>query len=334
MKMRWMTSLFLLGTSSLLYAGTDYHVVKKGETLSGIAQKYLGQPVYHRDGSLKRILALNPDIKDIHRIFPHQKIKIASTDDRGLASSESVPPLQTLTPEPAAVDTPAVSIADNTENPTSHLGIELGFGYFRVDSTDKQTGAASTLLSGISPETRFTWDLKWNKEWTTRFRFGYRTEKILDDTSVTSHSLQDASGSRMCFEAGAIRNWSERTRTGLAIVFQERIFEHSPNLSTIAIDRVGSPGIKVNQEFDLFHVKSAKMGLGISGEVILPGRGPGYSTETGYGGDAHFYLRHDLKNVSLQGTVYYGLAKQDSSLVEQKETHLGALFGLIWRFEE
>lgn len=47
------------------------YTVQKGETLSSIAQKVLGDKFRY-----KEIMTLNPEIKDPNKIYPNQKIKL------------------------------------------------------------------------------------------------------------------------------------------------------------------------------------------------------------------------------------------------------------------
>jgi LysM repeat protein len=51
-----------------------YYTVKRGDTLSEIAMKYYGN-AYH--GGLDKLKKLNPQIKDINKIYVGQKIRIA-----------------------------------------------------------------------------------------------------------------------------------------------------------------------------------------------------------------------------------------------------------------
>lgn len=47
---------------------TEYYIVVKGDTLSGIAKKY--------KTTVKKLAALNPDIKNVNLIYPNQKVRV------------------------------------------------------------------------------------------------------------------------------------------------------------------------------------------------------------------------------------------------------------------
>lgn len=48
--------------------------VKKGDTLSKIAQEKLGGDIYAPGGSLEQLMHLNPALKNSHFIYPGQKL--------------------------------------------------------------------------------------------------------------------------------------------------------------------------------------------------------------------------------------------------------------------
>jgi LysM repeat protein len=321
----------MLISSVLGFAQGSFHIVKKGETLSQIAHENHSGRVYGAKGSLEKILALNPHIDKPELIFPGQKILIQEADvsPRALASVDEEKKVV-----PSEVPPPLKAEAVSEKNPVSRLSLDAGFGYFRIDSKDKSTGASSTFLSAMNPEARLTWDLDWNEKWTSRVRFNYAGSDVFNDTSTNAPVLKGASKSRYGFEVGVTRSWSPSSRTGFYLNIQERIFTHATETTSVTVDRVSEPSVKIAHESELFHVKTATLGLGVSGEAILPGRGPGYSTDTGFGADAVFFLRHDLDRFSIQGSVAYGMVRQDSDLVEQSESHLGAALGLVWRLGE
>jgi LysM repeat protein len=321
----------MLISSVFGFAQDSFHIVKKGEALSQIAQANYSGRVYGAKGSLEKILALNPHIDRADLIFPGQRIVIQEADvsHRSLASADEE---RKIVPSEAPLLLKAETVSER--NPVSRLSLDAGFGYFRIDSKDKSTGASSTFLSAMNPEARLTWDLDWNEKWTSRIRFNSAAANIFTDTSTDAPALKGASGSRYGFEAGATHSWSPSSRTGVYLNLQERIFTHATETTSVTVDRVPEPSVKIAHESELFHVKAAILGFGVSGEAILPGRGPGYSTDTGFGADAVLFLRHDLDHLSIQGSAYYGMIRQNSDLVEQSESHLGAALGLVWRLGE
>lgn len=323
----------ILGTmllSSALSAAEDtFHIVKRGQTLSKIARGAFPGGVYGEGGSLAKILTLNPEIKNPDLIFPGQRVLL------GERSEPEPRPLDQASQERAQQPIAAPdTIANDGKGPVSRLGIDVGFAYSRIDSKDKVTGSSSTFLSDMSPRVVLTWDLEWTEKWISRLRFTHVAEKILDDGGVNPRTLENAVGARSGFEIGGLYRWSEASRTGLSTGFEQRFFTHAVDASRISIDRVSEPFVRLSHEIDLARVKTAVIGVGLSVEAILPGRGPGYDTEQGQGADARVFLRHEMKNIAIQGSVGYGVFRQNSTLVEQKGSHVDAMVGLLWRFGE
>jgi hypothetical protein len=68
--------IFGLGLSGLAYASSTYvtYVVKDGDRLSKVAGKMIKGPVWGESGSLKKVLALNPQIENSNSVYRGQKI--------------------------------------------------------------------------------------------------------------------------------------------------------------------------------------------------------------------------------------------------------------------
>lgn len=80
------TSLFL----GSVYANEIYQV-KKGEYLSGILRKrYPKLQIYGPNGTLKKLLVLNPSIKNPNLVLPIQKIILPSLDETPIMSTPEV----------------------------------------------------------------------------------------------------------------------------------------------------------------------------------------------------------------------------------------------------
>ncbi|MCK5825452.1 MAG: LysM peptidoglycan-binding domain-containing protein [Desulfuromusa sp.] len=72
---RWLSLLVLLlvlsGTSLAIAAEEQIYTIKKGDTLWGLSEKFIGDPYYWPN-----VWAKNPDITNPHLIFPGQKVRI------------------------------------------------------------------------------------------------------------------------------------------------------------------------------------------------------------------------------------------------------------------
>jgi len=65
--------------------GKNNYVVRKGDTLSHIAEQFLGKPIFHGNaGALKFLLKYNPNISNPHNIEKGQKINLPTEEDAAL----------------------------------------------------------------------------------------------------------------------------------------------------------------------------------------------------------------------------------------------------------
>ena len=63
--------LFLAGNSTVLGAEGQIYIIKKGDTLWDLSQRFIDDPYYWPN-----VWAKNPEITNPHLIFPGQKIRI------------------------------------------------------------------------------------------------------------------------------------------------------------------------------------------------------------------------------------------------------------------
>jgi hypothetical protein len=300
------------------------HIVKEKETLSDIAMLYYGRQVYDpKKGALVQILALNIRIKNPNLIYPGEAIIIRKMSPQE-PSQEQLASL------------PPISSEEKLSFPISDLGIDLGFEYFRIVSTDKRTGATSYFVSEMNSQGRLSWELEWNSQWSSKLNLNFKKQEVQDTSDTSPRKISNNSGRYYWgFDAGAIRNWSNFLRTGLTIGQEPLIFVYASDDTNVILDHVYSTFIKLNGDIDLVQVSKAKMGLSLFGKYIFPTRGTGYYTESGYSSELSAYIRHERRksHYFIQGSVYYGMTKQDSELVKQSNDYLGYLLGLTWRFD-
>ncbi len=321
--------------------GAEVYLVKAGDTLSEIAAKHLGahQLYKPRTGSLARVIAANQEIRDPDRIFPGQKIYFEK--DNAIPSVAIQEPFQqeetripASAPEaeciPAATAIPLVS-----EYPVTHLEADLGFEYFKLDTKDIVNGGSATILSDMNPQVRFTWDLDWSEQWTSRMRLSYIAEKAIKASSATS-TVSGGDTSKFGFEFGAIRHWNKASRSGFSIASSPESFPRAQSATSITLDKVQTLKFTASHELDVVTVNTAAAGVGLSLSGLMGATGVGYSTKFGWEPELSMYLKHELakSNVEIKGQVYYGITHQNSTTVEKTESRMGLFLGLSRRWNE
>ncbi|NJL26225.1 MAG: hypothetical protein HC902_14430 [Calothrix sp. SM1_5_4] len=265
---------------------------------------------------------------------PFREVATSPEPEAPTDAAPEVEEALTVTSDLAAMAEPptesAMSTTSDEAYPRSNVSAAAGLKYFRLNSHDKSSGTTATLLSDLSPEFNLGWSLDWTADWTTTLAFGLTTYRILDDVGPSQRSIENSSGSSYRLALEVARTWSPRSLTALSIGMEERLFEHSSTVDALTIDEVVTPVLELSHELEIYRVRSASFSAEASGEVLLPGSGPGYTTETGYGAEISLRLAHETRAFTVEAEIYYGMSEQDSSLVEQSEAETGARLGLTW----
>ncbi|RZA08514.1 MAG: LysM domain-containing protein [Proteobacteria bacterium] len=346
-----LASLFVGEASFAAEYGT--RVVKEHETLSGIAFSDLEGSIYHKkNGNLRKLMALNPWIKDGDEIKPGQVLvmprnytqaKATKSPAREVASvKESVEEAVSAAAEaagekssaPAAQEcrAPASETPEDGFTPLSHLGFSLGTEYFRIDGTDKATRGTATILSRMSPAVRAFWRLDWSEEWSSILAFRFRSDRVSASDNGNKR-IEEADGKSWGFSASVERRWGKNGRTRANLGRQEYLFARAPTAQTITLDRVGTTFAGLEHEQTLVRVKSASAGIGAAANALLPSDGPGYKIETGWNGRGFAFVQHERESFSIRGDLFLEKQTQNSSLAEQKTTTTGMALGLIWKLQ-
>ncbi|RYZ81609.1 MAG: LysM domain-containing protein, partial [Proteobacteria bacterium] len=77
-RIKYAAHLFMLMTSAAHAAGPSTYLVQNGDTLSGVAARFISPHVYTKYGSRYKILLWNPWIKDEDVLFPGDRINISA----------------------------------------------------------------------------------------------------------------------------------------------------------------------------------------------------------------------------------------------------------------
>lgn len=320
-------------------------VVGPHETISQISFNELEGSVYHsKRGTLLKIMALNPWLKNINKVKPGDvlvmprsysvaKVKPTSSPARELASAKEEVEEAVARAKPAAPAAPAEECEGDKEDcftPVSHLGVNLGTDYYRIDATDLKTKGQATILSRMSPAVRAYWKLDWSPEWSSILALRYRSDKV-SPTDNNSKRIDQGDGSTWGFGAGVERRWNKNARSRLNLGRQEYLNTRALSTSLLVLDRVGTTYAGLEHEQTIVRVKSASAGVGAAGNYLFAASGPGYDTKSGWNGRGSAFVQHERDSFSLRGSLFYEMQRQNSSIAEQKTTTTGLEIGAFWR---
>ena len=227
-----------MAIGTLLSAGSlavEIYEVKQGDTLSQIVRKYFpGESVYGDKGKIKEVLSLNPEIKNSHRIYPKQKIKL-----------EYIPMKQSVAPEVAQEENKA-QLSREVSEKESKEGWNISALYGAKYLSLTQSGALGNAEVGVL----FLNHLSLNSEF------------ILDDWSF------DLQFNTYKFKYEAINNGGSKQMNDLRLLASYKWFTGGVQIEQNPLFRKSNAGI------EMARMTTTNLALGLKHEIELPTRKP------------------------------------------------------------
>lgn len=319
-------NLFSFLTTLALSAHAAPYIVQKGDTLSSVSKQLYGDPIYGKNGSLKKLVGLNPQLKNINLIFPGDILNAEHVQTEVQQTSTPDPGPETLIPPPV------ITASDDDFEPKSLFKLGVGVDYFRVDATDKSTKDSATVLSRPSPRVTLSWNLFFNPEWSTEVLFSLRQEKISQDTT-SARKLNKTNFNRLNMHFGVNRHWSDKNKTLVYVGRSERGFLRAISATELTLDAGTSTDVGVKHETIIYKKKTALAGLDVQAAYLSSAETPGYRTDPGYMVQGGGFIRHQLKSVLIEARAAYGVWKQDTKYSTHDGQEMSTQINLGWVFE-
>jgi hypothetical protein len=337
------TCAFLI--SCVVYAEeAGVHLVKREETFSQIAEKYLGRPIYKTNGSLARLRKLNPQVTDPDHIYPGQEIFI-EMGTREVASAPEVPVVPPVSeeqaPPPHVPTAPVVPVAPMapaaptvlttpTTSAQSDVILSLGTGYSRIDSTMNSSNAV--LLSRPSKTVGARWEQHWTQIWHSHLRWSAST--ISFNETAQAQALTGGSQTLTQTAFGVRARMAPGLWSTLELGMREDIFAPSYSPGTANLETRAIPTMRLLLSKDLVEVQSLKL-IGVLGVGYLSGVSAGdYDVKPGHEFVGQIQVVQKLKNFSIFTSGDYGQTRQDTSITKQKRTDIGLQLGISFPLGE
>jgi LysM repeat protein len=309
---------------------SDY-LVQSGETLSAIAHKVIPGRIYGTNGSVSRVLALNPKLgANPNLIYVGQKIQIPETQ-----TLTDVP--ATLIRNPASESTSEVQsnpsnsvrekVPTNADEGFGIFSVDVGFASTRISATENSNRSSATLLSKSNSQETFSYSQHWSNNFETSVYFGLDNLSIntpgvggtIDDSSPTLHHL------------GITSAWSlsPNLKLGVGLGMDQEPFLTGVSSSVVNLDLLYVPTLKVFSAFDFY--ENGPFTLGFSGGIGVSASSTsnGYQSKWNPNYDACIYLRQKAFSwMVLETGARANYWDQSTTLSSQAQTDIGVYLKL------
>lgn len=333
------------------------YVVKKGDTLSTIAGQTTQGRIYGKKGALKKLLTLNPQVKDQDLIFPGDKITLSPEDNALAASSpessgDSSPPVAaTRDPASSSDENKNTNVPSDGEDQGTVISKEVSpggepefesfseivltpdFRYYRVDGKQNSNGTTATLLSSLSPGAM----LSWCQHWSERFRssLGLNATWVKVESS-SQRSITEASHVLTGIGASAEWDFNKNLHSSFFLGTHDELFYWAPSTSALEVDRVTIPRFSSGVNYDFHHYQGFVLTTGLDALLLFPAKKDEYDIKTGYGYGVSFGVvqtpREKKTLRRLKGDLYFEQQFQNTSIIDRNQKVIGLRFGLEWDF--
>lgn len=321
---------FLLSMHALPLSGQDVHLtykVKSGDTLSEILAGLNLSPLWRSHNYVMRTVELNPQLEKSggHRIYPNQIIILPI----------KVTPLQQKRiegPSLASDEEEEIGPRDQEDQKESltfgRLNISYDFFYSAMDIKDTTTSDTANILSRVNSALQIAWEQQWDKA--NKSFLYYRSEK--HDYESLQGRLKGKSFNLQGFGFGYERSMTESFDLRLKYQVQERLFVRATSMTDLVMEKSMIQEFELNPRYTLFSKGKFILTPDVSYAYLFPVKNDNYSIKRGQRYTAGLSLKHDIGEYSLMGRYFYGVEKQDTSIMTKTTKATGISVGIAWSF--
>jgi hypothetical protein len=303
-------SCFLKAASSSLVglsfiATSSTYEVKENDTLSLIVQSQVSGPIWGRNGSLKKVLKLNPQITNPDLIFPGEVIVLNAKKKEVKGEAQKI----------AAIKKPV--------SPSRSFHLEFSHAFTSLNMIDSATGADSELASKL----HLSLEGKYLQHWSSRFKsfVGIRLGWIsFENPNSHERSLSSKEKLMNGIGIGGSYELTPHLDLGVSAYYQSELFARSTSTKNVTIDAVHLPSLESTMSYKAFSLESFTLGVSMNFDLKLPAETDSYDVKLGKGyGGAIFLERAPGKDMrAFKTNIGFYTRSQDSSIIQQKEKRI------------
>lgn len=353
MKSKWLSLLISIFTSLSYGLEPGLYLITHGDTLSTIAQKHLGSPVYpERHGSLDQLLALNPWASRNTIIYPGQILRLKDSA-RSLASDvKSEIKIEAQSDTTAAVSSfkqsektqqiasaEAIPLAqpNSTQNQKSvisdvgsYFGISVNSRYSALTGVEKSNNTKGNLLSNLNYGAKIWWKQDWGDTWKTGVYFKLQQVSLSPESHGTK--LYDDSKNLSSFGFNMSQDYSSSLSIDYAIEQGSKLF-YRGSLSSSGLELNIVPLTQVHADLKSVIKKRGPLSAGVVLGLSYDHSGSfdNYSIDPGFEFRLGVFLNHRFQSGSnLNCKGLYEQRNQNTSLLILSEKIVGLSCGYDW----
>ena len=318
---------------ALSFSGQKRHLtykVKNGETLSEILVKLNFFPIWGKNNYVMRTIELNPKLERYrgHKIYPNQTIMLPiksthRTKEPSLASEEV-----SLGNQEDQKETLSSTVKAKDNSSFGRLNISYDFFYSAMDIKDTTTSDTANILSRVNSALQIAWEQQWDKA--NKSFLNYRSEK--HDYESLQGRLKGKSFNLQGFGFGYERTMTESFDLRFKYQVQERLFVRATSMTDLVMEKSMIQEFELNPRYTLFSKGKFILTPDVSFAYLFPVKNDNYSIKRGQRYTAGLSLKHDIGEYSLMGRYFYGVEKQDTSIMTKTTKATGISVGIAWSF--
>ncbi len=301
------------------------YVVQEGDTLSHhVAGVHIPGPVWGVNGSFKRVLELNPKLKNPSLIYPGQVIELGEQHSTQVVQDSTQPTVV----EPVAKSELKQTEKSSLEVKYFYLILSPEFHFFKIDSTDIATGATGRILS----KSHFVFPVTLNQRWTDdvstfeRVSFGHTA--LSQPTGA--RTLDSLSLNQYGFGLGVRLFELSKHVVSIELGLDQKYFLRAASASSLKVDSVAIPNLTVRSDHELLLFEPYRFGVGLGGSLLAPASESSYRTKLGYAYNGNFFLNRFFGTSLLTARVGYTSTQENTTVSNQTNADLG--FGIEYNF--
>lgn len=309
----------LLVFSQATWASDVYtqYSIEKGETLSELAARFIGYPIYSRGGSLEQITAINPQIQDPLRI------RIGTLINLPTKEPNSSPLIREIAENNSIESTPM----------DGYLALGGYVGTYSLRSRDLSNGTNATLVSPFSYGFNAAIGQRYSEKLSGEYGLGY--ERIGFDAPKQRTVVENLSFGRWNFYASAQYQLAERWKMSLTLpVTQEVFISANPNSTNYYVDKAIAVSPAIATDYSWYQTYDLESSIGVEMQSYIPSSTDSFSTKLGYGISPRIRAKQKFGAWDGETTLGCLYQSQDTNLTNQNVTRFFLSFRLFFDFNQ